>query len=168
MDVALVLMVYLTARLFVKSEILQRYKLAPVNFAYMQKGLVMKNKFPISNEKGFTLIEVISVMVILSIMASVGAKKVELLSTTADKQALIEGINQLNSRETLIWTDMKLSNSGWTNDANVFTKIIDVDFGPKYVWKNGPNAFGGTLHFKSKSITLNRSPSTAASWGNWH
>jgi len=51
----------------------------------------MKNKPPISNEKGFTLIEIISVMVILGIMASVGAKKVDLLSNTADETALIEG-----------------------------------------------------------------------------
>jgi prepilin-type N-terminal cleavage/methylation domain-containing protein len=133
----------------------------------MQKGLVMKNKSPVSNEKGFTLIEVISVIVILGIMASVGVKKVDLLSNTADQRALVEGVSQLNSRETLVWTDMKLSNTGWTNDGNVFSKIIDANFGSAYVWKDGPNTSGGTLHFKSKSIELTRSPSTSASWGCW-
>jgi len=127
----------------------------------------MKNKPPISNEKGFTLIEIISVMVILGIMASVGAKKVDLLSNTADETALIEGVSQLNSREALVWTDMKLSNSGWTNDVNVFSQIIDSNFGSKYVWKEGPSTSGGTLYFKSKSIELTRSPSTTASWGSW-
>lgn len=133
----------------------------------MWKGLVMKNKFPISNEKGFTLIEIISVLVILGIMASVGAQKADLLSNTADEKALLEGIHQLNSRETMIWTDMKLSNNGWTNDANVFSKIMDGEFGTQYVWKDGPDPSGGTLHFRSKSIALTRSPSTAASWGSW-
>ena len=121
----------------------------------------MKNKFPISNEKGFTLIEVLSVLVIMGIMASVGAQKVDLLSNAADERALLEGVSRLNSRETLVWTDMKLSNTGWTNDATVFSKIIDGDFGTQYVWEDGPDPSGGTLHFNSKSITrtdLHRQP----------
>ena len=48
----------------------------------------MKRKFPITDEKGFTLIEVISVIVIIGIMASVGAQKADLLSTAADERAV--------------------------------------------------------------------------------
>ena len=127
----------------------------------------MKQKFPISNEKGFTLIEVISVIVILGVMASVGAQKADLLSTAADERALLEGVNQLNSLETLVWTNMKLSQAGWEGDATVFSKIMEGEIGSEYIWKDGPNLTGGTLLYRSKSITLSRSPSTAASWGTW-
>lgn len=127
----------------------------------------MKRKFPISNEQGFTLIEIISVIVILGIITSVGAQKADLLSTAADERALLEGVHQLNSLETMVWTNMKLSQTGWESDATVFSKIMEGEIGSEYIWKDGPNPTGGTLHFRSKSITLNRSPSTAASWGTW-
>ena len=75
------------------------------------------------NQRGFTLIELISVMVIMGVVASVGVKKLDLISDTAAKRALLEGVKELNARETLVWTDMKLSSSGWSSDADLFAVI---------------------------------------------
>lgn len=118
------------------------------------------------NQKGFTLIELISVMVIMGVMASVGVKKLDLLSDTAATRALKEGVKELNAREVLVWTKLKLSDTGWTSDAVLFTEI-DTNLGVDYVWTVGPDASGGTLSFRSEAIALNRTVSTTSSMGSW-
>jgi hypothetical protein len=62
---------------------------------------------------------------------------------------------------------MKLSDTGWTNDADVFA-AIDTNLSAEYVWTDGPNASGGTLSFSSESSILNRTASTTSSWGRWN
>ena len=66
-------------------------------------------RFSISDQKGFTLIELISAMIIISVIGSVAVKKLDLLSDTASQRILLEGVKELNARETLVWTNMKLS-----------------------------------------------------------
>lgn len=119
------------------------------------------------NQKGFTLIELISVMIILSVLATTVIKKFDILSDTASQKALLAGGSELNARESLTWTNMKLSPTGWTNDADLFTGI-DTNLGTDYVWTAGPNALGGTVSFESKSKILNRTASTTSSWGKWN
>jgi prepilin-type N-terminal cleavage/methylation domain-containing protein len=119
------------------------------------------------NQKGFTLIELISVMIIMSVMASVGVKRLDLLSGTATDQIMQEAVKELNIRESMTWTNIKLSSTNWTNDADVFS-AMDTNLGAEFVWTAGPNASGGTLHFKTESIALNRTPSTTSSVGSWN
>ena len=119
-----------------------------------------------TNSKGFTLIELIAVMVILGVMASVAVKKFDFISGTAGDRALQEVIKELNVRETIVWTKIKWSHSGWTDDAALFAKM-DTDMGSNYVWTAGPDAAGGTVKFKSNSIALTRTPSTSISMGGW-
>lgn len=126
----------------------------------------MKNRYFLSDQKGFTLIELISVMVITGVIASVAVKKLDLISGTATNRALLEGVKELNVRESLTWTNIKLSPAGWTDDAQLFS-VIDTDLGSDYVWTDGPAASGGTLSFRSESIALNRTASTTASIGSW-
>lgn len=118
------------------------------------------------NIKGFTLIEVMSVMVILGIMASVGIKKLDLLSSTATDSVLQDGLRELNTRETLVWTKIKLSDGGWTNDALVFAEL-DTNLGEEFQWVPEPKITGGTLRFKTKSVALIRSASSSLSVGRW-
>ncbi len=124
-------------------------------------------RFSISDQKGFTLIELISVLVIMGVMASVVVKKFDLLSDTASQRAVLEGVKELNGRESLVWTNMKLSDSGWTSDADVFA-AVDTSLGAEYVWTASPNASGGTLSFQSETNVLNRKASTTSSWGRWY
>lgn len=125
------------------------------------------NKFHICNKKGFTLIEVVAVMVIMSVMVSVGIKKVDILSHNASDRVLETGLRELNTRETLVWTEIKLSDTGWINDTNVFSKL-DTILGHEFKWAAGPNITGGILGFRSESISLTRIASTRSTVGRWN
>ena len=127
----------------------------------------MFTRFSISNQKGFTLIELISTLIILSVMASVIIKKFDVLSGTASQRAIVAGISELNARENLTWINMRLSATGWTNDAELFTGI-DTNLGGDYVWTAGPNILGGTISFESESKVLNRTASTSSSCARWN
>ena len=121
----------------------------------------------INDAKGFTLIELIAVMVILGVMASVAVKKFHLISDTAGDRALQEVIKELNVRETVTWTKTKWTSTGWTNDADLFT-LMDTHLGTNFVWTAGPGPAGGTIKFKSSTMVLIRTPSTTSSIGRWN
>ncbi|MGD9079002.1 MAG: prepilin-type N-terminal cleavage/methylation domain-containing protein [Desulfobacterales bacterium] len=129
----------------------------------------MRKKRDRLNQKGFTLIELISVMIIMGVVASVSIKKFDIVSNTAGEKALQLGIKELNIRESLTWSNIKISSDGYTNDADLWSLLEpDLDLGGKYHWNPGPDiAAGGTLHFDSNSIALNRQPSTMTSAGKW-
>jgi len=118
------------------------------------------------NQKGFTLIELISVMIIMGVAASVSIQKFDLLSDTASQRALYSGIKELNIRESLTWTNLKISSAGYTTDEDLFP-LIDKNLGGGYIWNPGPTIGGGTLHFRTHSKTLTRVASTETSAGKW-
>ena len=128
--------------------------------------MILDNRKLPSDQKGFTLIELISVMVIIGVIGSVAVKKLDLVSGSATNRVLLEGVKELNVRESLTWTNTKLSSAGWTDDAQLFS-AIDSDLGSDYIWTAGPTASGGTLSFKSESVDLNRTASTTSSMGSW-
>jgi prepilin-type N-terminal cleavage/methylation domain-containing protein len=118
------------------------------------------------NQNGFTLIELLSVMAIMSVMVSIGIKKFDLLSDKASLTALQTGIRELNTREIVAWSKIKLSDAGYSNDAEVY-KAVDKNIGPGYTWNPIADISGGRLYFKSQSIDLNRVASTPTSPGSW-
>ena len=126
----------------------------------------MKKRCNLRNQKGFTLIELISVMVIMGVMGSVAVKKVDLITDTASTKALAIGVKELNVRESLVWSNIKISIDGYTTDADFFN-ALDKNLGVKFKWNPGPTIDGGTLHCESQSIVLNRTHSTTAAAGKW-
>ena len=120
----------------------------------------------IRNHKGFTLLELMSVLVILGVMTSVGVKKYDILSETADLTAIQAGVRELNTQEALVWIDMKLSDTGWTADVDVYN-AVEKNLGQGYRWTPGPAITGGTLHYDSQSVTLVRTQSTRQDVGSW-
>jgi prepilin-type N-terminal cleavage/methylation domain-containing protein len=126
----------------------------------------MKKKFSLRNQKGFTLIELISVMIIMGVMSSVAIKKVDFITDTASTRALVTAVKELNVRESLVWSNMKISNDGYRTDEDVFA-ALDKNLGAKLKWNPGPAIDGGTLHYESQSIVLNRTPSTTSAAGKW-
>jgi len=105
-------------------------------------------------------------MVIMGIMVSVGAKKFDLLSDSAYITALKTGIRELNTREAMEWSKMKLSDTGYTNDAEIYSRV-DKYIGQGYSWNTDPEISGGRLHFRSLSIDLSRTSSTPTAPGSW-
>ncbi len=133
------------------------------------KGLFyMSKKLNSLNQKGFTLIELISVMIIMGVVASVSIQKFDIVSDTANERALYTGIKELNIRESLVWSNIKISSEGYSTDEELYGPVIS-NLGSNYKWNPDPpdRLTGGTLSFKSASKTLNRQESTELSAGKW-
>jgi hypothetical protein len=75
-------------------------------------------------------------------------------------------VKELNVRESLVWSKIKISIDGYTTDADLFN-VLDKDLGVKFKWNPGPTVDGGTLHCESQSIVLNRAHSTTSAAGIW-
>lgn len=128
----------------------------------------MKNKSVILTQKGFTLLELMSVLIIMGVMTSLSVKKLDLISDTASIYAIEAGVRELNTRETLVWTQMKLSETDWSNDNDVYA-AVDTNLGQGYAWNPpGPSISAGTLNYKSQTVDLRRTASTKNSVGSWH
>ena len=121
---------------------------------------------PRLNQKGFTLIEIIVVLVILGVLVAIAQSKLIDLEGTSANRALDAGVMELNAREKLTWADFKFSQNGWTNDNVIFT-AIDKNLGAGYNWIAGPDSSGGTLQFNSKTVVLTRTSATEGSAGLW-
>jgi len=117
--------------------------------------------------KGFTLLEVMAVLVIMGTLFSRSIKKFDLITDSASLTALKVGVRELNTRETLVWTDIKLSDDGWLNDGVVY-HAVDKKIGQGYDWNPAPTVSGGKLHYKIQSLDLDRDASTNKSTGAWH
>lgn len=118
------------------------------------------------NQSGFTLIELMAVMVIAAVVLSVAFKKVNYVYAEAEKIALDSGITEINSREALTWVQLKFSSDGWIDDNTVYS-AIDKNLGVKYSWDSVSNA-GGKLLFNNSSVSLTRIKSTATSAARWN
>jgi prepilin-type N-terminal cleavage/methylation domain-containing protein len=108
---------------------------------------------------GFTLIEIIAVLVIISILAVIAVPKFINLDANAKDHAIDSGISELNGRESLVWADIKISPEGFLSDAQVHT-AVNYDLGSDYDWVDGPrggDTGGGILRFqRSRSMELVR------------
>ena len=121
-----------------------------------------------SGEQGFTLIELIAVLVILSVLAAIAIPRYISIDESARQRAIDAGISELNGRETLTWSNIKITMTGYSDDAALFA-LVDKTLGAGYSWDGGhPNEHGGTLEFKGSTIVpLTRSESTFSKPGYW-
>ena len=120
------------------------------------------------NQKGFTLIELISVLIIMGVVASVSIQRFDRLSEGASQKVLRAAVRELNIRESLIWSNTKISLDGYSDDETIFD-AVDTNLGSGYKWDPDPpdRLSGGTLSFKSASVTLHRQESTISNAGKW-
>lgn len=115
---------------------------------------------------GFTLIELIAVIAIFGILASLALPRFADLSASAGKQVLVSSVADLNGRESLTWCKIKLTTTGWVDDNGVFSEM-NTNLGAEYKWSPKAKIDGGILHYKDQMIKLKRMPSTTDTMGKW-
>lgn len=120
-----------------------------------------------TSEKGFTLLEIIAVLVIVAVLAGVAIPRYVSLDDSAKQKAIDAGIAELNGRETLTWSNIKISGEGFKGDVLLFP-LMDTSLGGDYTWNGGVGAGGGELVFRnSAGVTLTRSEATTLEPAVW-
>ncbi len=139
--------------------------------------LIDDRKLRNSPAQGFTLVELIGVLLLLSILSALAIPRYLDLEANASNRAIDAAIAELTGREGILWADVNFSASGfdpvtcdgfiWGNMKNDSTGNYPF-LGAGYVWVTGPIETGGTLDFRgSDTVILSRTPSTTAYPAKW-
>ena len=111
------------------------------------------------DNKGFTLVELIAVLIITGIVFTIVAVKFMNFSTTAEIKMVDQVIAELNTREKHTWLNAKLDGS----DPITYKIDLDIGKGTVVVDKDG----NGTITINSTTKPVYRKPSTMVEPGIW-
>ena len=136
--------------------------------------------FTTHTQKGFTLIEIIAVLIILSILVAVIVPRYAQLEEEANHRAIDAAVSELNARESLAWAQIMASPNKWSSDLEVWnlmtlakdgtTKFGYPDLGDDYRWEGNQRSREGNskLSYRNQlTVTLTRTPSTDQGPARW-
>ena len=128
------------------------------------------------NRQGFTLIELIAVLLLIGILGALAMPRYIELDASANLRAVDAAVSELNGRESLIWAEIKttIDYDPITGDDDIWARMKNdpgltyPDLGDAYRWATLPDKSGGGLSFReSPEVTLNRSPSSMSAPARW-
>lgn len=118
-----------------------------------------------TNGNGFTLPEVIIVLIIMSVLGFLVVHKVLTLDSATTQKSFEYAVSELNSRESLTWSRIRTATGSGVNDDQVFAEL-DTNLGSEYRWSyKTPD--GGTLRFKEHEVQLGRTHASSSQPGSW-
>lgn len=132
----------------------------------------MKNDIQLRDKKqpaGFTLVEILAVLVLLGILAAFAVPKYVSLQSSASQRVIDAAVAELNGREQSIWGQIKITTTHDSDSAldSAVVAAMDTDLGTDYSWSNGPNAAGGTIEFNGETKVLVRTSATLTAPATW-
>ena len=122
--------------------------------------LLKRGKMHIRNQKGFTLIEIVMVLIILTILVAVAIPKYFGLPEDAAKSTLKSAVAELNAREKLAWAKKRVDKidygvSDIVSDLRHFT----------VTGSNGNYQISSDEHRRKANVT--RTPPSEEAPGHW-
>ena len=131
----------------------------------------------LSSQKGFTLVEIIAVLIILGILAVIAVPRYIDLEANATQRAIEVAVREMTSREQLAWANTKITYTGYTGDASILSLLnqrpadaaagVGPWLGAEYTWGGPASTGANTLTFKNTSVALVRTQSTETRPGAW-
>jgi prepilin-type N-terminal cleavage/methylation domain-containing protein len=131
----------------------------------------MKKQNLLHHQEGFTLVEIIAVLIILGILAAVIVPGYIDSVASSKRRGLEVAVAELNLRECRVWAETKKSNSDTA--TAIMTSIAHTDpnshlyLGKDYTWGGNPGGGNAVLDFQGQTANVTRTPETDTTPAVW-